>query len=76
MTKAWLMMLRACRACVREMISSIRDGVCVRVAVVVVLMVAVGVVLLVGVLFIGVLEVACSWFFDIFVLGGVFWCRW
>ena len=72
MTKAWPMMLSVCRACVRQMISSMRDEVCVRVVVVVVLMVAVEVALLVGVLFIGVLEVACSWFFDIFVLGGVF----
>ena len=44
----------------REILSSMRDGICVRVAVVVVLIVEVGVVVLVGVLCIEVVEVGCS----------------
>ena len=70
MTKVWSMMLRICRACLGEILSSKSDGICVRVALVVVvfmvavgvvvLMVAVGVVVLVGVLFIRAVEMDFS----------------
>ena len=44
----------------REMLSSMKNGICVRVEVVVVLMVAVGVMVLVEVLCIGAVVVDCS----------------
>ena len=71
MTKVWPMILSMCvqSLCGREMLSSIRDRICVCVVLVVVLMVpvgvvvlmvAMGIVVLVGVLFIGALKVDCS----------------
>ena len=82
MTREWLVTLGVCRAWVGDMLSSIRDGICVCVAVVVVaLMVAMEVMVIVvrvscigvvGVLCIGVVEVDCAGVVDILVLDEVF----
>ena len=84
MTREWLVTLGVCRAWVGDMLSSIRDGICVCVAVVVVaLMVVMEIVVLVivvrvscigvvGVLYIGLVEVDCAGVVDILVLDEVF----
>ena len=69
MARVWSMMLKVCEAWVGEVLSSMRDEICVCVKVVVVLRVVVGVVVLmvkvvvvvlVGLLCIGAVEVECS----------------